>query len=123
MLPVRCSCQRSLSVHNWIILCAQAREQMRAGGALSSASDGVFDGLRMLSRNRLFVKLTVCVMLSGIVMEGMYELLGQYFQLKLQFTAADQVTLSLPLSDLQVQISLKTASVGVCINCRSSPQS
>ena len=63
---------------------------MRAGGALSSATDGVFDGLRMLSRNRLFVKLTVCVMLTGIVMEGMYELLGQYFQLKLQFTAADQ---------------------------------
>ena len=77
---------------------------MRAGGALSSATDGVFDGLRMLSRNRLFVKLTVCVMLTGIVMEGMYELLGQYFQLKLHFTAADQVRQSSTTTDLQTHL-------------------
>ena len=55
-------------------------------------SEGIFDGLRMLARSRLFVKLTVCVMLSGIVMEGMYELLGQYFQLKLQYNTADQAS-------------------------------
>ena len=59
------------------------------------SGEGVFDGLRMLSRSRLFVKLTVCVMLTGIVMEGMYELLGQYFQLKLHYTTIDQASPSL----------------------------
>jgi hypothetical protein len=48
-------------------------------------------GLRMLGRSGLFIKLTACVMLTGIVMEGMYELLAQYFQLKLDFTVQDQV--------------------------------
>ena len=69
----------------------QAREQMRAESGARSG-EGVFDGLRMLSRSRLFVKLTVCVMLTGIVMEGMYELLGQYFQLKLHYTTIDQAS-------------------------------
>ncbi len=69
----------------------QAREQMKVGGM--KTKEGVFDGLRMLARSRLFVKLTVCVMLSGIVMEGMYELLGQYFQLKLGYNTADQASL------------------------------
>jgi len=64
---------------------------MKAESRLSSR-EGVFDGLRMLARSRLFVKLTICVMLTGIVMEGMYELLGQYFQLKLQYTTQDQVS-------------------------------
>jgi hypothetical protein len=52
---------------------------------------GLCSGLRMLGRSPLFLKLTACVMLTGIVMEGMYELLAQYFQLKLGYTAADQV--------------------------------
>ena len=63
-------------------------------------NEGVFDGLRMLSRNRLMVKLTVCVMLTGIVMEGMYELLGQYFQLKLGYNTADQVSRGSPCMNL-----------------------
>lgn len=70
----------------------QAREQMKLSG--TRTKEGVFDGLRMLARSRLFVKLTVCVMLSGIVMEGMYELLGQYFQLKLGYNTADQASLN-----------------------------
>lgn len=45
----------------------------------------------MLARSGLFVKLTGCIMLTGICMEGMYELLGQYFQLKLNYTVQDQV--------------------------------
>ena len=65
---------------------------MKLGGVRTK--EGVFDGLRMLARSRLMVKLTVCVMLTGIVMEGMYELLGQYFQLKLGYNTADQVSLS-----------------------------
>ena len=64
-------------------------------------SEGVFDGFRMLSRSWLFVKLTVCVMLTGIVMEGMYELLGQYFQLKLGYNTADQASLSASLAVLR----------------------
>ena len=63
-------------------------------------NEAVFDGLRMLSRNRLMVKLTVCVMLTGIVMEGMYELLGQYFQLKLGYNTADQVSRGSPCMNL-----------------------
>ena len=59
----------------------------------AESGESVLDGLRMLLRSRLFVKLTVCVMLSGIVMEGMYELLGQYFQLKLHYSTADQASL------------------------------
>ena len=98
---------------------------MRAGGALSSANDGIFDGLRMLGRNQLFVKLTVCVMLTGIVMEGMYELLGQYFQLKLQFTAADQVIFPdglLPADPLDCWIGLQSGeTVKARISDRSRP--
>ena len=63
----------------------QAREPDAKGGLQG------LGGLRMLARSGLFVKLTACVMLTGICMEGMYELLGQYFQLKLGYTVQDQV--------------------------------
>lgn len=75
-----------------VFWCAQAREQMRVQPQ-SRSEAGAFEGLRMLARSRLFMKLTACVMLTGIVMEGMYELLGQYFQLKLHYTTADQASL------------------------------
>ena len=65
---------------------------MREGVAKGAhGGPGLVAGLRMLARSALFMKLTVCVMISGIVMEGMYNLLGQYFQLKLEYTVQDQV--------------------------------
>ena len=67
----------------------QARQRQGSEGV--GSGNGLLHGLRMLSRSRLFMKLTACVMLTGIVMEGMYELLAQYFQLKLGYTAQDQV--------------------------------
>lgn len=69
----------------------QARR--RQGREAARPLTGLCSGLRMLGRSPLFLKLTACVMLTGIVMEGMYELLAQYFQLKLAYTAADQVCL------------------------------
>ena len=68
----------------------QARRRQRREG---SSVIGLCQGLRLLGRNMLFVKLTACVMQTGIVMEGMYELMGQYLQLKLGYTIQDQVVL------------------------------
>ena len=48
-------------------------------------------GLRILGRSPLFIKLTACTMVSGIVAEGVYELVSQYLQLKLGFTVVDLV--------------------------------
>ncbi len=76
-----------MTVH---LLGAQAKR--RQGREEAGSLSGLSSGLRMLGRSPLFLKLTACVMLTGIVMEGMYELLAQYFQLKLGYTAADQVS-------------------------------
>lgn len=48
---------------------------------------------RILGRSSLFKKLTVCLMLSGAVGEGMIELLVQYLQLVANFQPGDQMTL------------------------------
>ena len=72
------------------ILCVQARIRQNAG---PRGSGGSLSGFRILLRSRLFIKLTVAVMLTGIVTEGMYELIMQYFQIKLGFQAKDQVCL------------------------------
>lgn len=71
------------------------RRQVREG---ATKGPGLVAGLRMLARSALFVKLTICVMISGIVMEGMYNLLAQYFQLKLEYTVQDQVGAQIPLT-------------------------
>ncbi len=49
--------------------CMQARR--RQGSKEARPLAGVCAGLRMLGRSPLFLKLTACVMLTGIVMEGM----------------------------------------------------
>ncbi|KAK9787487.1 hypothetical protein WJX73_002756 [Symbiochloris irregularis] len=46
-------------------------------------------GLQILGRSPLFIKLTACTMVSGMVAEGVYELVAQYLQLKLGFTVQD----------------------------------
>lgn len=79
---------------------AGAQAKRRQGREEAGPLSGLSSGLRMLGRSPLFLKLTACVMLTGIVMEGMYELLAQYFQLKLGYTAADQVSLACRLPQL-----------------------
>ncbi|CAL8465277.1 g4812 [Coccomyxa elongata] len=69
---------------------ARKLARRRQGSEKARPLQGLCSGLRMLGRSPLFLKLTACVMLTGIVMEGMYELLAQYFQLKLGYTASDQ---------------------------------
>ncbi len=48
-------------------------------------------GLRILFRSRLFRRLTVCLMVSGIVTDGLSDLLIQYFKLLFNFTVRDVV--------------------------------
>ena len=45
-------------------------------------------------RSRLFRRLTVCLMLSGVVMEGLSDLMIQYFKLLFSFSVADVVRLT-----------------------------
>ncbi|KAK9805583.1 hypothetical protein WJX72_006405 [[Myrmecia] bisecta] len=51
---------------------------------------GRWAAMRILGRSSLFIKLTICVMLSGVVAEGLSDLLIQFFQIKLGFTTQDQ---------------------------------
>ena len=48
-------------------------------------------GLTILTRNPLFFKLTLVLMLNGIVSEGLWEIMTQYLQLKLGFNTLDNV--------------------------------
>ena len=49
--------------------------------------------LKILGRSQLFIRLTLCVMISGVVAEGIFDLLIQYLQLKVGFNIQDQVSL------------------------------
>lgn len=46
--------------------------------------------VKILTRSRLYIALTVCTMLTGMCAEGVQDLLVQYLQLKLGFGPADQ---------------------------------
>lgn len=46
-------------------------------------------GLRILFRSKLFKRLTVCLMVSGIVTDGLADLLIQYFKLLFNFSVQD----------------------------------
>ncbi|KAK9855166.1 hypothetical protein WJX84_009416 [Apatococcus fuscideae] len=48
--------------------------------------------LKILGRSQLFIRLTLCVMISGVVAEGIFDLLIQYLQLKVGFNIQDQAT-------------------------------
>lgn len=51
---------------------------------------GPWQGFSILGRSSLFARLTAVLMISSVVAEGMYELLMQYFQIKLNFGTQDQ---------------------------------
>ena len=50
-----------------------------------------WQAMKILLRSTLFKRLTVCIMITGIVAEGLQDLLIQYLQLKLAFGPKDQV--------------------------------
>ena len=47
--------------------------------------------IKILLRSKLFKRLTLCIMLTGIIQEGLQDLMIQYLQLKLDFGIGDQV--------------------------------
>lgn len=47
--------------------------------------------IKILLRSKLFKRLTLCIMLTGIIQEGLQDLMIQYLQLKLDFGIKDQV--------------------------------
>lgn len=47
--------------------------------------------IKILLRSQLFKRLTLCIMLTGIIQEGLQDLMIQYLQLKLDFGIKDQV--------------------------------
>eukprot|EP00887_Chlorella_sp_A99_P004926 scaffold4.g4926.t1 len=63
------------------------------GGGRGRGADAPWAAWRALSillRSPLFRKLTLCMMLTGLVMEGIQDMLLQYLQLKLDFRVNDQ---------------------------------
>lgn len=73
--------------------CAQALQRLQCETQVKNLGGSNWHGLRILGRSSLFIKLTACTMLSGIVAEGFYELISQYLQLKLDFDVKDMVSL------------------------------
>ncbi|DBA82924.1 hypothetical protein WJX77_008143 [Trebouxia sp. C0004] len=49
--------------------------------------------IKILLRSQLFKRLTLCIMLTGIIQEGLQDLMIQYLQLKLDFGIKDQARL------------------------------
>ena len=50
--------------------------------------------IKILLRSKLFKRLTLCIMLTGVIQEGLQDLMMQYLQLKLDFGIKDQVRAS-----------------------------
>ena len=84
-----------LNFINFSLLFLQARTRLlsrkRPQGKYWKAPD--WHGLTILTRNPLFLKLTLVLMLNGIVSEGLWEIMTQYLQLKLGFNTLDNVSL------------------------------
>ncbi|KAK3282591.1 hypothetical protein CYMTET_9680 [Cymbomonas tetramitiformis] len=62
-------------------------------------------GIKILLRNKLFRTLALCVVINGIVSEGMHDTVNLYLQQTLAFTTSDRLTLMMALgvSSLVVQ--------------------
>ena len=74
-------------------LCLQAQQQQLAKRRQTLHKPWVnLNGLDILLRNPLFIKLTLVLMLNGIVSEGLWEIMTQYLQLRLGFTTMDNVS-------------------------------
>lgn len=65
---------------------AEAQQKQKgSGGKMMERANG----LRILLRSPLFKRLTVCLMVSGIVTDGLSDLLIQYFKLLFNFSIQD----------------------------------
>eukprot|EP00208_Stichococcus_sp_RCC1054_P002415 CAMPEP_0206141142 /NCGR_PEP_ID=MMETSP1473-20131121/11913_1 /ASSEMBLY_ACC=CAM_ASM_001109 /TAXON_ID=1461547 /ORGANISM="Stichococcus sp, Strain RCC1054" /LENGTH=528 /DNA_ID=CAMNT_0053535571 /DNA_START=129 /DNA_END=1715 /DNA_ORIENTATION=+ len=64
----------------------KAKERQSSG---NPKVGGTLMGLRILARSALFKRLTVCLMVSGIVTDGLLDLLIQDFKLVLNLSASD----------------------------------
>ena len=69
----------------------QALQRLQSDKKATSLGGSNWHGLKILGRSRLFMKLTAITMLSGIVTEGVYELVSQFLQYKLGFNVLDMV--------------------------------
>lgn len=68
----------------------QQHSQRQGGGrAMHPALGSTLRAVRILMRSPLFKRLTVTMMITGVVLEGLQDLLVQYLQLKLEFGVAD----------------------------------
>lgn len=73
------------------LLAAQARREQEGGIKGGMSAWQRWSSMRILLRSQLFKRLTVVYMLTGIVSQGLMELLTQYLQIKLSFNTKDQV--------------------------------
>ena len=96
-------------------LCTQALQRLQCETDPSSLGKSNWHGLRILGRSSLFIKLTVCTMLSGIVTEGVYELVSQFLQLKLGFSVLDMVRALAP--KCTVDPAILQCFLGQCVLC------
>eukprot|EP00891_Asterochloris_glomerata_P006385 jgi/Astpho2/6385/Aster-06047 len=72
------------------------QSRLEAQGRAIDAKQGVvarWSSMKILLRSTLFKRLTLCIMISGVVAEGLQDLLIQYLQEKLGFDTRDQGTL------------------------------
>lgn len=72
---------------------------------------------RILLRSPLFKRLTLCMMLTGVVSEGLQDLLVQYLKLKIGFGVADVV--SRGVSVLHAAALRRTTSIHCWLHCCS----
>ena len=72
------------------MLCLQARDKHAAAPTTLFSQ---WATIKILLRSKLFKRLTLCIMLTGIISEGLQDLMIQYLQIKLDFGIKDQVGL------------------------------
>ena len=82
-------CKRLFQCDDSFSLQAQQLQDSTNAKRLGNAS-----GLRILLRSKLFKRLTVCLMVSGVVTDGLSDLFIQYFKLLFNFSVRDVVSTS-----------------------------
>ncbi len=65
---------------------------MASSGGSGVVALSTLRAARILLRSPLFKRLTVCMMLTGVVSEGLQDLLVQYLKLKMEFGVVDVVS-------------------------------
>mmetsp|Transcript_12814 Transcript_12814/g.38699 ORF Transcript_12814/g.38699 Transcript_12814/m.38699 type:complete len:525 (-) Transcript_12814:561-2135(-) len=88
-----CVCGAICVLYAWLVLpeslTVAARDKAKEKKRSADPKVRTAGGLRILFRSPLFKRLTICLMVSGIVNEGLSDLLIQYFKLLFNFTVND----------------------------------